>query len=95
MMNQILTLQAPNDYAEIVGDKGKFIVGKTYQCRSTCDHDCIFRYVVISRTKTFLTIKNHSKTTKRKIYIDGTEEYCYPQGQYSMCPILRASSIAD
>jgi hypothetical protein len=73
----------------------KFIVGKTYQCRSVCDHDCIFKYEVISRTKAFITIKSHNEITKRKVYMNETEEYCYPQGQYSMCPILKANSIAD
>jgi len=73
----------------------QFIAGKVYQCRSICDHECVFKYEILSRTKSFITIKNHNEITKRKIYLDGTEEYCYPQGQFSMAPILRADSITN
>lgn len=70
----------------------KFVVGRTYQCRLVGDHNSVFRYEVISRTKAFITIKDSDKTKKIKIHTNEVEEYCYPDGQYSMCPVLKASS---
>ena len=37
----------------------KFEIGKTYFCRSICDHDCIFEMTVISRTEKTITAKHN------------------------------------
>lgn len=71
----------------------KFEVGKTYETRSACDHDCIFSYTVVKRTAKRITIK---KRNKGKEYIVGTYEYegvehARPEGKYSMCPVINAN----
>jgi len=70
----------------------KFLVGKTYFCRSLCDYDCIFNFEVIARTGKTLTLKDGQSIIKRKILEDcyDTVEACRPYGSYSMAPYLRA-----
>lgn len=75
----------------------KFEVGKTYTCRSACDHNCTWSYCVVARTACTVTLMNirECKTVKRRIdkYItekDGIEAVL-PEGNFSMCPILRAA----
>lgn len=34
----------------------KFEVGNIYACRSACNHDCIWYFRVVSRTKSTITI---------------------------------------
>lgn len=72
----------------------KFEVGKTYQTRSTCDHNCIFTYDVIARTKKFITIKNEFDEIKRVgvSEYDG-QEWASPEGRFSMSPTIRAGRI--
>lgn len=66
----------------------KFEAGKTYSTRSICDHDCIIRVAVVSRTaKTIKTADG--KTLRIKAYSDGAE-YVKPWGTYSMAPIVTA-----
>ena len=72
----------------------KFKIGKIYSTRSLCDHECIFSYKVIGRSEKTVILKDDSKTVKRrKIHIDNAQEgeYCFPDGLYSMCPMIRAS----
>lgn len=71
----------------------KFIAGKTYTTRSICDSDTIFSYEIVSRTNKTMMIKHSGKTFKRGIYIMDGEEYCRPDGTFSMCPVIRASSL--
>lgn len=73
----------------------KFEVGKTYQCRSICDHNCIFSYEVIARTEKMITVRDDFDKVKRIKIIPKLSEYrnaesCYPEGKYSMCPIISA-----
>ena len=73
----------------------KFEIGKKYSMRSICNHDCIWTYEIIDRTKCMITIKNEDgeiqkcRINKRISEYRGTES-CYPLGNYSMCPILSA-----
>ena len=74
----------------------KFEIGKTYNMRSACDHDCIWSYTVTDRTACTVTLKDNdtNKTRKcriSKLYseIDG-REVVLPLGNYSMAPMLRA-----
>jgi len=70
----------------------QFEIGKTYGSRSICDSDCIFEYVIIGRTAKQLTMVNWKGETVRKgVREQDGEEVCYPEGRYSMCPIIRAS----
>ena len=71
----------------------KFEVGKTYSTRSACDWDTIFSYTVVARTAKTITIENkHLHRSKRgvKADYDGIAEACYPEGRYSMCPVIKA-----
>ena len=70
-----------------------FIPGRVYTVRSTCDHECIFRFTVLNRTAKFLSIEDTFGKVKRvgvSIDFDGTSEICHPLGRYSMSPILKA-----
>lgn len=68
-----------------------FIVGKSYQARWVGDADLKTEYKVIHRTKSFVTLERDGKNIgKKKIFLsDCGAEYCKPEGDYSMCPILR------
>ena len=73
----------------------RFEAGKEYSCRSICDYDCEWTYVVVKRTEQMVTIKRkgtlNDKPTRHKIILGFDGESIYPQGKYSMAPILRAS----
>lgn len=78
-----------------------FETGKTYMMRSICDHECIWKYKVIKRTKATITLQNvnYSKEiTTHRISKGASEFYgaetIYPLGKYSMCPSLRADKVA-
>lgn len=72
----------------------KFEIGKTYFMRSACDHDCVWKYKVVSRTEKSITITDGKKTIRRLIIKNVSEwrgaESCFPLGTYSMAPILSA-----
>ena len=73
----------------------RFEVGKSYECRSICDHNCVWKYEVVGRTESTITLKDQDgKVAKRKVIkglseINNTESI-YPLGKYSMCPVLHA-----
>lgn len=72
-----------------------FEINKTYECRSACDHDCVWRYTVIARTAATITVKDEYNTVKKlRINKESSErrnrETVYPLGRYSMCPVLSA-----
>lgn len=65
----------------------RFEPGKTYTTRSICDHDCIIRETITSRTaKTVTTTRG--KTFRVSEY-NGIEQF-KPWGNYSMAPIMSA-----
>lgn len=71
----------------------KFQIGKTYSTRAACDWDTIYSWTVIARTTKTVTLKDrHGEISKRgvKADYDGTSEACYPDGKYSMCPVIKA-----
>ena len=77
----------------------KFEIGKTYSMRSACDHNCIWVYTVISRTKATITIKSDDGKTKtcrisKQISEWRKAEAVLPLGRYSMNPILSADNVA-
>ncbi len=70
----------------------KFEVGKKYSCRSLCDYNTVFDYTVISRTAKQITISTMGGVTKRGVKLDSDgSEMCYPEGRYSMCPVIKAN----
>ncbi len=69
-----------------------FQVGKTYATRSACDHECVIRVTVASRTaKTIKTAAG--KVLRVAIGYDGAE-MVKPWGTYSMAPIVSAAEAA-
>ncbi len=69
----------------------KFTPGVTYETRSACDHNCIFRHKVLTRTAKTVTIDNvNGGTVRRKISMWDGNETIFPLGRYSMAPILNA-----
>lgn len=71
----------------------KFEIGKTYSTRSACDWDTIFSYTVIARTEKTVTLEDkHGHVSRRGVKpdYDGVAEACYPEGRYSMCPLIKA-----
>ena len=69
----------------------KFEIGKTYFTRSICDHNCIFEETIVSRTAK--TIKTSSgKTLRVNDKFNGIEQI-WPEGKYSMAPIISADRI--
>lgn len=72
----------------------KFEIGKTYTCRSVCDHNTVFEYTVITRTPKTMTLRDrHGIESRRGIKPSycGTAESCKPEGTYSMCPVITAN----
>ena len=71
----------------------KFIVGKTYTCKSICDHNVTWSFTVLSRTDTTVKITGDGKVRTKKVYIDDSgNEVVRPLGVYAMAPFLRAES---
>lgn len=72
----------------------KFEIGREYSCRSVCDHDCVWTYTVVARTAKTITVTDGEAVRKLRIIKDLSEyrgaESVYPEGKYSMCPILSA-----
>ena len=70
-----------------------FEVGKSYSMRSACDHDCVWTYKVIKRTKSTITLKSdRGELLRCRVKVSDIlgAECCHPLGRYSMSPILRA-----
>jgi hypothetical protein len=68
----------------------QFETGKTYSTRSICDHNCIFKVTVLSRTaKTITTDRGLHRIT-----ISENAETVKPWGSYSMCPVISATDTA-
>lgn len=67
-----------------------FTPGDECSARSLGDHDCIFRFTVVSRTAKFVTLRESDGRERRVgVKTDGRGEYCYPFGRYSLAPLLR------
>ena len=83
-----------------------FEVGKRYEMRSACDHDCIWRYKVVERTTCIITLQRINKDgspcgltqrcriTKGLSELRGAESVM-PFGRYSMAPVLSADNIVN
>ncbi|WP_421878350.1 hypothetical protein [Pacificispira sp.] len=68
-----------------------FETGKTYYCRSVCDHDCIWTFTVERRSQSSVWLTDRRGNTKRRtIKVGAGTEFCFPLGRYSMAPVLSA-----
>jgi hypothetical protein len=67
-----------------------FTVGRTYTCRSIGDHNCIWSFVVTSRTEKSVVIFGNGEVKRCKIHDEGEGEFIFPLGRYAMAPVLRA-----
>jgi hypothetical protein len=70
-----------------------FQVGKTYATRSICDYDCIFSFVILSRTAKTVTVNVHGKSVRRGLSLWNGVEQFKPYGTYSMCAIVGADDL--
>ena len=73
----------------------RFEVGKNYECRSICDHNCVWRYKVTKRTACMVTLEADDGEVKKCRIIKGLSEMngtesVYPLGRYGFAPILKA-----
>lgn len=74
----------------------QFEVGKRYEMRSVCDHDCVWRFTVISRTEKTVWLLEDAEVRpvmcriKKAISEYRNAESVMPFGSYSMAPILSA-----
>ena len=73
----------------------KFETGKKYVTGSVVNSEAVLTYEVISRTeKTVKILADGSvKTCRVKPNMDNTAELIYPEGKYSMCPVLDATDL--
>ena len=73
----------------------KFETGKTYYCRSVCDHECVWQFTIASRTaKTIRTTDGKTLRINAQLTAYNQAETVFPKGQYSMAPILTADKLA-
>lgn len=71
-----------------------FVVGGVYETVSICNSDCIFSYKVEKVTEKTVTITNKFGKTKRcKIHTEGSVPFIFPEGQYSMCPVIETTDL--
>ena len=76
----------------------QFKVGMSYQMRSACDHDCVWRFVVTGRTAQTIRILEEHETKpvtcriKKSLSEFRGAESVMPFGSYSMAPILSADN---
>ena len=84
---------------EVQGDlsRSSFLVGESYATPSVCDHNCIFEFKVLRRTAKSVwvcPVRNgklfEDEVVRRAVVMWGNVESIWPQGRYSMAPILRA-----
>ena len=70
----------------------RFRVGLDYETRSAGDHEAVYRFFVIERTRQYVWFKNaHTGENVRvKIIMTDEQETCLPFGRYSMAPVLKA-----
>lgn len=63
--------------------------GTTLSARSIGDSECIFTCEVISRSKSFATVKIDGCIKRCKIHVWDKVEFIYALGKYSMAPTFR------
>lgn len=72
-------------------ETARFETGKTYTCRSSCNHECVWSFVVVARTADTVTIREADEPDfSCGVNVLGGEEVCFPLGQYSEDVVLRS-----
>lgn len=72
------------------GKIARFEVGKSYVMVYPTDHELKSVYTVVSRTASYVTLTGENDR-RCKVHVRANEEFCYPDGRYSMCPVLSAA----
>lgn len=71
-----------------------FVVGGVYETVSICNSDCVFSYKVEKVTdKTVVIADKFGKTKRCKIHTEGSVPFIFPEGQYSMCPVIETTDL--
>ena len=72
-----------------------FKTGKTYECNSICDNECVWSFEIIKRTQKTVSIKDvfTKDIIRKKINVIDNIETISPLGVYSMSPVLWAENI--
>lgn len=71
----------------------KFEVGKHYNGTFIGDSDVTFEFEILARTSLRISIVDALTHEVKKIGVHFDEkgnEFAYPYGKYSMCPLIRA-----
>lgn len=68
----------------------KFQIGQTVTARSACDYNCIFSWVVTDRTNKFITVSDGRNSKRVGVTVRNGVEKAYPQGKFSMAPVISA-----
>ena len=71
----------------------QFQIGRIYNTRSICDHDCIFSFTILNRTAKTVTTQIRGKTVRRGLSLWNDVEQFKPFGNYSMCAIVGADDL--
>lgn len=71
----------------------EFETGKSYICRSVCDHDCVWTFTVAKRTTSSIWILVDGEMVRRSVTVYDGNEIAYPFGKFSMAPIIRAIAV--
>lgn len=72
----------------------RFETAQRYYCRSFGDHNCVWRFTVITRTPQTITIVGDGETEarRRSVRVWQDVERVDPLGRYSLSPVLSADS---
>lgn len=74
----------------------RFEVGKEYYARSLCDHACIYRFTVVSRSAKQVVLQDAGlglRPIRRGISVQYGAETCMPHGNHAMASVLRADRV--
>lgn len=98
-------MKKTNSSANSAKNVKRFEVGNVYECRSACDYDCVFSWRVTARTEKFITVEDLTLGKTKRVGVSIMEtgayddngqyytylaEYAYPNGHYSMAPVICA-----
>ena len=76
----------------------KFETGKIYYCRSACDYNCVWNFIVERRSDSSIWIRDvdgNKPAIRRSIKNWSNVETCLPLGSYSMAPMLSADRVRE
>lgn len=72
-------------------DTIKFEIGRTYECRSACDYNCVWAFTVTRRTAKFITILDERGEESRVgVSVWEGVERALPLGRFAFAPVIMA-----